>query len=277
MGKMICFLNNKGGVGKTTSAVTVAHMAAAEYHKRVLLIDMDPQANTTSRFSETDYVSILNGIFAGEVGTDNGMVESLLMDATADPHGCVRSTDYVGLDLLPCCQMLSEVEERMKADVRAPQQFRLKAQLDKIRNEYDLIVADCSPSISLLNINVLAAADEVYIPARCDGDSLIGVAITMNLIRTVQAYNPSLVMRGVFFTHHDQRRNVSRAAAALLGTVLEETGAKLLPHTIRSATILEQAAFTQKPLAAVDSRKEEKVTQDYLKFTEFILNPDVEE
>lgn len=87
----------------------------------------------------------------------------------------------------------------MKADVKSPQQFRLRQHLKKVQNEYDYCIIDTSPSVSIVNINGLAAADSVYLPVRCDGGSLLGVAITVNLVRTVQEYNPRLEIGGSFF------------------------------------------------------------------------------
>lgn len=273
MGNIISFLNNKGGIGKTASTVTVAHMAASVFHKRVLLIDMDPQANTSSRFSQVDYVKILKDILNGRVSTDN-TIEQLLLDETLDPHDFIVSTGYANLDLIPSSQTLAEAEERLKANVRTPQQFKLKMQLEKVRNEYDLIVIDCSPSINLLNINALVASDEVYIPAKCDGDSLIGVAISINLISTVQTYNPALKVEGVFFTQYNGKKNVSKAAYGLLDRILCSIGTQILPVAISVSTLLERSSLTQEPLLEIDNKRNpSKVTKEYMVLTEYILNP----
>lgn len=268
----ICFLNNKGGVAKTSTAVTVAHMAASVYGKKTLLVDMDPQGNASSRFSQTNYTQILLNILNGNVRSEDG-VENLLLDDNADPHDYIKQTKYENLDIIPSCQTLSEAEERLKANVRTPQQFKLKRQLEKVRREYDLIIIDCSPSISLLNINALVASDEVYIPTKCDGDSLTGVAISLNLIRTVQTYNPLLKVAGCFFTQFQGRKNISKEAVMIFEKILNQTDAKLLPLHIGVSTLMERGSIYQEPLLALDEKQESKIVKDYLKLTEYILEP----
>lgn len=133
--KTIIFLNNKGGVGKSASAITVAHMMATAYNKRVLIIDLDPQMNTTSMFSQVDFINLFRGVYKGTVEKKKRSVEDLLLDKDLDIHECIYKTDYENLDIIPAFLTLSEVEERMKADVKSPQQFRLRKQLSKLKDE----------------------------------------------------------------------------------------------------------------------------------------------
>lgn len=114
--KTIIFLNNKGGVGKTASVTTIAHMLAEEFHKKVLLVDLDPQMNASCLYSEIDFVNLFSRIHSGEdVAPDTYSIEDLLLDPELDIHKCIRKTDYENLDIIPSYLTLSEAEERMKA------------------------------------------------------------------------------------------------------------------------------------------------------------------
>lgn len=268
--KTITFLNNKGGVGKTASVTTIAHILATEFQKKVLLIDLDPQMNTTCMFSEVDFVEQFLRIYKGVYTTIEKSVEDLLLDKNMDIHECIKKTKYENLDIIPSFLTLSEAEERMKADVRSPQQFRLQKHLKKVQDEYDYCIIDSSPSISIININGLVAADEVYLPLRCDGGSLLGIAITMNLFETVAEYNPGLKIGGMFFTQWNGRKNVSKVVYDLLRETFED---KILPITIRAGKNIEEGSLAQMPLLAYDSGKRKSgVTEDYLKLTKYIMN-----
>ena len=108
--KTILFLNNKGGVGKTASVTTVAHMLAAVHHRRVLLVDLDPQMNSTCMFSEVDFIELFNGIYRGTCTKKQKSVEDLLLDRELDIHECIRHTEYENLDMIPSFITLSEAE-----------------------------------------------------------------------------------------------------------------------------------------------------------------------
>ena len=236
--KTIAFLNNKGGVGKSASVKTLAHIISSVYDKKVLIVDLDPQGNTSSLYTQVDWVELFKSILEGTTRKAEYSVEDILLNQELDPHVSIHHTKYKNLDIIPAFLTLSEIEERMKADVKTPQQFRMKIQLEKLQDEYDYCLIDCSPSISLLNINGLAASDEVYIPTKVDGDSLIGVAITVNLIRTVASYNPKLKIGGCFFTLW-QNKNVSSTAYELLETVLPKN--MLLPMKIGVSKYVEES------------------------------------
>lgn len=267
--KTIIFLNNKGGVGKTASVTTIAHMLAQEYEKKVLLIDLDPQMNTTCMFSEVDFVDLFLKIYKGTYGKASKSIEDLLLDKNMDIHECIYHTGYENLDIIPSYLTLSEAEERMKADVRSPQQFRLQKHLKAVEKEYDYCIIDSSPSVSIININGLVAADKVYIPLRCDGGSLLGVAITMNLFETVAEYNPGLEIGGMFFTQWNGRKNVSKAVYDLLQNLF---GKYMLPVKVGVSKNVEEGSLVQEPLLAYDNGKNKsKVTYDYLKLTKAIM------
>lgn len=269
--KTIIFLNNKGGVGKTASVTTIAHMLAEEFHKKVLLVDLDPQMNASCLYSEIDFINLFSRIHSGEeVVGDSYSIEDLLLDPDMDIHKCIRKTDYENLDIIPSYLTLSEAEERMKADVKSPQQFRLRQHLKKVQNEYDYCIIDTSPSVSIVNVNGLAAADSVYLPVRCDGGSLLGVAITVNLVRTVQEYNPRLEIGGMFFTQWNGRKNVSKVVYDLL---YDAFGEYMLPTNISVSKNIEEGSLAQEPLLAYDRGNNKcSATKEYLKLTEHIIN-----
>uniref|UniRef100_UPI0011E841D7 ParA family protein n=1 Tax=Serratia marcescens TaxID=615 RepID=UPI0011E841D7 len=142
--KVIAFLNNKGGVGKTASVTTVAHIAATYFKKRVLIIDLDPQGNSTALYNDANIEEILAGLLQGKpTNTIAPSVENLLIDKTFDIHKSIKKTPYENLDIIPSYLTLAEVEERLKADILSPQQFRLANHLDKIQDEYDYCFLDC--------------------------------------------------------------------------------------------------------------------------------------
>lgn len=267
--KTIIFLNNKGGVGKTASVTTIAHMIAEEHGKRVLLIDLDPQMNSTCMFSDVDFIDLFHDISNGAGGHKHLSVEDLLLDHTLDAHECVQHTEYGNLDLIPSYLTLSEAAERMKADVCTPQQFCLKEHLQTLQNEYDYCIIDTSPSVSIVNINGLVAADTIYVPLRCDGGSLLGASITMNVFHTVKKYNSNLKLGGMFFTQWNSRKNVSQVVYDLLS---DEFGKYLLPIQIGTSKNVEECSLVQKPLLAYDDgKKKNRVTEDYMRLTEYIM------
>lgn len=268
--KKICFINGKGGTGKSASATTISHILAEHRGKKTLLVDMDPQSNSSTTYSDVDFFELFMQIYTGESSDTEKKytVEDMLMDSKLDPHKCIVHTSYENLDVIPSLLTLSEAEERMKADTRTIQQFKLKCQLQKLEEEYDYCLIDCGPSVSLLNINALAASDEVYIPTRTDGYSLLGIAISMNLIRTVQSYNPSLIVGGVFFTQYGKNKNVAKTAYQFLESIFPD---ELLPITIGVTKNLEENSFMQKPLLEID--KTSKVAKAYLDLTDYILAP----
>lgn len=267
--KTIIFLNNKGGVGKTASVTTIAHILATVHGKRTLLIDLDPQMNSTTMYSEVDFVKLFYNIYKGTCEKTKKSVEDLLLDRDLDIHECIRHTEYGGLDIIPSYLTLSEAEERMKADVKTPQQFRLQRHLKAVQDEYDYCIIDSSPSISIINVNGLVAADEMYIPLRCDGGSLLGVAIVMNLFEAVSEYNDGLKIGGMFFTQWNGRKNVSKSVYELLGEVF---GEYILPVTISTSKNLEESSLVQVPLLAYDKGKNKsRATKDYLQLTEYII------
>ena len=269
--KTLCFLNNKGGVGKTATVTTVGHILSSVYKKRVLLVDMDPQHNTSARFSNFEWAKIFISIYKNEPEEINGKtVEDILLNSDMDPHEAIKKTKYQNLDIIPAYLTLSSCEELIKANVSEPQQFKLRIQLEKIQDEYDYCLIDCSPSINILNVNALAAADEVYMPVRTDGDSCIGMAISMNLMKTVQKYNHNLRLGGVFITQCNWQEGVAKTTYELLSQLLPKD--MLIPIQIGSSKYLKENSFEQMPLLEADNGKRKSaVTKAYLLLTEYIM------
>jgi chromosome partitioning protein len=194
MGRVYALANQKGGVGKTTTAVSLA-AALAQHGKRVLLVDLDPQANATSSLGIDKNVlarSIYDLLIGGE------QAETLVM-----------LSGYMGLDLIPSTPGLAGAEVEM-VELAAREQ-RLRQGLVGIRERYDYVLIDTPPSLGLLTLNALTAADGVIIPVQCEYLPLEGLTQLLRTIELVrQRLNSDLVVRGLLLTMYDTRTNLSR-------------------------------------------------------------------
>ena len=194
MGKAIAIFNQKGGVGKTTTNINLAACLAIK-GKKVLVLDIDPQGNTTS------------GLGISKRGLENTMYEVLITDSY-DPKNAVRHTVVEGLDIIPASVELAGAEvEMVQLEGR---EKRLKRALDTIRDGYDYIFIDCPPSLGLLTINSLTAVDSVLIPIQCEFYALEGVSQLMSTIELVRkSMNKNLEIQGVILSMFDGRTNLS--------------------------------------------------------------------
>ena len=269
--KTVAFVNIKGGVAKTASVTSVAHILATQYNKRVLMIDLDPQANTTARFSNINVYERLERKLHGDIRSIDNSISDLLLKRNIEVHDCIRKTIYENLDIIPSDLQLGDVQDRIKADVTVPPQFRLKGHINKLQDEYDYCIIDCAPSVSIANVNGLAVCDEAYIPTTTDGDSLEGVAYALDLVRTVKDYNEKLEISGCFFTRWENQ-GVPKMAYELLE---EMVPGLLLPFKMYKSKLIGEGSYLNLPLLIADKRKTiSKLTTNYLHLTEFIMADD---
>lgn len=192
LGKIIAVANQKGGVGKTTTTVNLGASLAAE-GKKVLLVDMDPQGNTTS------------GIGISKSDVQYCVYDVLINDV--NPIEAIHEAKYMNLSIIPATIQLAGAEIELVPTIS--REIRLKKALALIKNKYDFILIDCPPSLGLLTINSLTAADSVLIPIQCEFYALEGLSQLLNSIRLVQKHlNTSLAIEGVLLTMFDARTNL---------------------------------------------------------------------
>jgi chromosome partitioning protein len=197
MGRIIAIANQKGGVGKTTTAINLGACLALGAHP-TLLVDLDPQANATSGCG-------------GAAESLNGSSYEVILKQ-ADISKVIHNTEMPHLSLLPSHIRLAGAEVEM-ASVMGRERMLSEA-LEQVRDDYEFILIDCPPSLGLLTINALTAADSVLIPVQCEYYALEGLSKLFSTVRLVQRYlNPGLAIEGVLLTMYDERLQLSRRVA----------------------------------------------------------------
>ena len=232
MSKIISIANQKGGVGKTTTAINVSSLLAAA-EKKSLLVDIDPQSNSSSGLSITNQNPSIYEVLIGTENISDVIIESYM------PH----------LDLLPSNINLVGAEIEM-VDMERRERL-LKNALDEISNKYDYIIIDCPPSLGLLTLNALTAAHSVLIPVQCEYFALEGLGQLLNTINIVKKhYNPGLAIEGVLLTMFDTRLRLSHQVAE---EVRKYFGEKVFKTVINRNVRIAESPSYGKPIILYDA------------------------
>jgi len=234
LAKIIAVTNQKGGVGKTTTAINLS-ACVAEAGRRTLLVDIDPQGNATSGL--------------GKAETDSNTVYEVLL-GEAPAREAIVPTGFGSLDLMPTAIELAGAEiELVSVENR---ESLLKAALQELRDDYDYIFIDCPPSLSLLTLNALTAADSVLIPIQCEYYALEGVGQLVNTVKLMKKrLNPELRVEGILLTMYDARTNLCAQVVQEVRTHFrEEAFETMIPRNVR----LSEAPSYGLPIHLYDAR-----------------------
>ena len=230
MGRIIAIANQKGGVGKTTTSINLSACIAAK-GKKVLVIDIDPQGNTTSGY----------GIEKNEL--ENTIYELILGDCSIED--CILKEVFPNISILPSNVNLAAAEIEKK-------EYILKNEVDWVKDRFDFIIIDCPPSLSLLTVNAMTTADSVLVPIQCEYYALEGLSQLIHTINLVkERLNPDLDMDGVVFTMYDSRTNLSAQVVENVKNHLsQKVYSTLIPRNIR----LAEAPSYGKPINMYDAK-----------------------
>lgn len=250
MGKVIAIANQKGGVGKTTTAINLAASFAANDLK-VLLIDSDPQGNATT------------GVGIPKDPDQHTLYDALL--GHVDISDTVRRTDFEGLSLIPSDKNL--VAANIELVDSAGRENRLRERLADLRQDYRFLLIDCPPALDLLTLNALVAADSVLIPIQCEFFALEGISQLLDTIdRVNSSFGHNLRIEGILLTMYDDRTNLTKQVAQDLREFFEDqVFATVIPRSIR----LAEAPSFGKPIISYDVRS--RGAESYIQLAKEIL------
>ena len=220
MGRIIAIANQKGGVGKTTTAINLS-ASLASLGKKVLALDMDPQGNMTS------------GLSVAKNEVENSVYDLIIGNAGIEE--CICKDVFENLDVLPSNINLSAAESELSGVDN--KEYIIKNEIAKVKDNYEFIIIDCPPALSMLTINAMTTADSVLVPIQCEYYALEGLSQLIHTIELVQdRLNPTLEMEGVVFTMYDARTNLSLQVVENVKDNLEQNIYKtIIPRNIRLA------------------------------------------
>lgn len=247
---MIALANQKGGVGKTTSSVNLSS-SLAFLGKKVLLVDIDPQGNASSG-----------------VGVNKGEIEHCIYDVLVDDvaiQDVLQNTDLDNLNVIPATIQLAGAEVELVPAIS--REIRLKKAIDSIRDDYDYVIIDCPPSLGLLTLNALTAADSVLIPVQCEYYALEGLSQLLNTIRIVQKHlNEDLQIEGVLLTMLDARTNLGIQVIEEVKKYFQnKVFNTIIPRNVR----LSEAPSHGKPILLYDAKS--KGAEVYLELAKEVV------
>jgi len=250
MGKVIAVANQKGGVGKTTTAINLGASLAAN-DLRVLLIDSDPQGNATTGVGITK-------------GTGKPTLYQVLLDEQ-DIDAAIIKTEFEGLDIIPSDKNLVAVNlELVDHDHR---ESKLREKIATVRDRYHFIIIDCPPALDLLTLNAMVAADSILIPIQCEFFALEGVSQLLDTIERVrESFGSTIQIEGVLLTMYDERMNLTRQVEQDLREFFNQTVFQtVIPRSIR----LAEAPSFGKPILSYDLRS--RGAESYIQLAKEIL------
>ena len=256
MGKVISLVNQKGGVGKTTTSINLS-ASLAVLGKKVLLIDLDPQGNATTGI----------GINKGEI--DNSIYDVLI--GKCEVEEAIATSKYKRLYVIPATINLAGIDiefmEKSNNDSSFSKGSQLKTRLDKIKDQFDYVIMDCPPSLGLITTNALTASDSVIIPVQCEFFALEGIMQLLNTIMMAQkTLNPNLDIEGVLLTMLDSRTNLGFEVVEDIRKYFKERVYNtIIPRLIR----LTEAPSHGKPIVAYDPKS--KGTEAYLNLAKEVI------
>ncbi|MEG7791821.1 AAA family ATPase [Listeria monocytogenes] len=250
MSKVIALANQKGGVGKTTSSVNLSS-SLAFLGEKVLLVDIDPQGNASSG-----------------VGVNKGEIEHCIYDVLVDDvaiQDVLQKTDLDNLNVIPATIQLAGAEVELVPAIS--REIRLKKAIDSIRDDYDYVIIDCPPSLGLLTLNALTAADSVLIPVQCEYYALEGLSQLLNTIRIVQKHlNEDLQIEGVLLTMLDARTNLGIQVIEEVKKYFQnKVFNTIIPRNVR----LSEAPSHGKPILLYDAKS--KGAEVYLELAKEVV------